>query len=340
MKPSDLIFQECLAARNDCALFDRFEFGIIEVRGEDRTAFLHRLLSNDIQALKAGQGAYACLLTSQAKVIADVNVLCFKDHFLLITDRQIKDKLFRALDQMVIMDRVTLADRTEEFDFRSLHGPRAKEIVQQIFTDQALPERGLEHAELQKESQTCICIRVNFIGEEGFGFMVSKSKTPFWKHLLWKNKTRGFKKISPEAFEILRVEAGIPRCGIDFDESCLLPEAGLLNAVSHTKGCFPGQEVLARIESRGHINRKLTGLELKGTEVPKKNSLLTKNGKEAGFVTSAVFSPFLKKTIALAYVQREFWKAGSEVVMETSNVQIPARVKPLPFYSGPADEPS
>jgi folate-binding protein YgfZ len=137
--------------------------------------------------------------------------------------------------------------------------------------------------------------------------------------------------VGAEALNILRVEAGIPRYGIDFNEDNLLLEVGLDRAVSFTKGCYLGQEVVERIRSRGHVNKKLLGLLIEGETAPRAGSVLEGAGKTIGTITSSVISPRRNQPIALAYLHKDFWTPGAEVCVQNGGTKDRATVAALPF---------
>jgi folate-binding protein YgfZ len=137
-----------------------------------------------------------------------------------------------------------------------------------------------------------------------------------------------------DALEMVRIEAGIPRFGLDMDESNLPPESGIdSRAVSYTKGCYIGQEVIARIRTYGHVTKTLRGLRLADDlkELPKKGDKLFQGEKEIGFVTSALASPFLKANVALGYVRREYHPSGAELTLRTAQGESPVKIVTLPF---------
>ncbi|MBI4482292.1 MAG: aminomethyl transferase family protein, partial [Acidobacteria bacterium] len=156
-----------------------------------------------------------------------------------------------------------------------------------------------------------------------------------WQELIAMGERFSLRPVGWEAYQVLRVEAGIPLFGTDMDESHMPLEAGLEHALSTTKGCYVGQEVMARILYRGHVNRKLTGLRLQGGKVPEKGSTIVAGDKEIGQVTSAVFSPALGQPIALGYVRREFLTPGSKVEVKFNGDSASAEVVTLPFYRRP-----
>ncbi len=334
MEATDQIAQECLAVRKNCVLFDHPNRGVIEVRGQDRIQFLHNVLSNDIKSLSPGNGAPACLLNAQAKIIANMNVLCFDEFLWLALDYILKDKLSDALGKLIIMEQVELTDRSDELKLISVHGPKAKELIQNALKEKSILEKLLDHKTFTVDNTSATVIRINLIGEVGYGLLIPKDRTDLvYSALKQSGKPLGLIQIQASTLEVLRIEAGIPRYGIDFDDSHIPLEAGLEKTISFTKGCFPGQEILARLDSRGGVSKKLIGLELKGEIAPKKGDQITKDNNEVGSITSAVFSPTLKRVVAMGYLKKECWAVGSPIVVESQKMRVPARVADLPFYS-------
>jgi folate-binding protein YgfZ len=325
--------KECSAARKTCGLFDHPNRGLIEVSGNDRISFLHNILSNNIKNLSPGKGALACLLNAQAKIIAQVNVLCFGQHLWLAVDYPLKDKLLDALNKLIITEDVALKDKSDDLKLISIHGPKSKELLKALFKREP-PAETLSHETITMGSVSGVLIRINLTGEMGYGWLVLKNETAQFKSQIEQIGTSfHLSEIHLETLETLRIESGIPRYGVDFDESHIPLEAGLDQTVSFAKGCFPGQEIIARLDSRGGVVRKLSGLILKGEIAPKKGALILKNGADMGLITSAVFSPTLKKTIALGFLKKECWEPGTDLTVEDGGNKIPARVATLPFYA-------
>jgi folate-binding protein YgfZ len=155
----------------------------------------------------------------------------------------------------------------------------------------------------------------------------------FYQTLLKAGSEWGIAPIGQAALEILRIEEGRPRYGVDLDETVIPIEAGLADtAISYTKGCYPGQEVIARIKTYGHVNRHLMGLSLSGENLPRSGDLVFNDQEEVGRVTSSVASPFLKQPIALAYLRTAVAHAGQAVCVRMGETPVPAQVVALPFY--------
>jgi folate-binding protein YgfZ len=256
------------------------------------------MVTNDIKALQPGQGCHAALLTTRGKMQADLVVYCDEDQLLLELDAPLREKIKQALAAHMVVDDVELADLTDETQEWGVYG------------DQAFP--GLELPDY------------HFVMRDG----VRTARTP-------ELGVRGFhvfgpapagEPLSEEEAEVLRVEAGRPLYGQDMGEDRLPIEAGIPDAVSFTKGCYLGQEVIARATNLGHINRKLVGLRLAAPVAPG-TRLSAPSKPEAGVVTSSVVSPRLGP-IALAYVHRTLWDPGTRLTLPDGS---PARVSGLPF---------
>jgi len=171
--------------------------------------------------------------------------------------------------------------------------------------------------------------RSTHTGEDGFDLIVQNEQAAeLWQAL----QNKGARPVGHNALEILRIEAGIPRFGIDMDESNVVSETGLDDAVSFTKGCYVGQEIIARIKYRGHVAKKLSGLVCgQAAELQNGAPILATDGKEIGRVTSVAHSPRLGQTIALGYLKYDYLAAGSEVKIVSGDESFPAVVTELPF---------
>ena len=319
------------AARQRAGLIDRSDRGRIVVSGKDRASYLHGLLTNDIVALGAGTGCYAAYLTPQGRMIADLWVYELGDVMLLTMSRDVTSTVLSKLDQYIFSEEVQLGDATATFAHVAVVGPQAAEIVSTVLSDApldalaALPEHGNRHSRFG--DQPAIVLRVTDTGEPGFDVLVDASAR---SALVAAFARTGAVEIDRDVADVLRVEAGIPRFHRDMDEETIPLEAGLESrAISLTKGCYVGQEVIIRVLHRGHgrVARKLVGLTLEGDDVPQANAAVQADGRDIGRVTSAVTSLAIKKPIALAYVQRDFTTAGTRVSVGPAG----AVVTSLPF---------
>ena len=325
---------EYRAARSAAGIFDFSFRARFAVRGPDRVSFLHNVLSNDVKSLTPGQGVYATLLDVKGHILADLRVYCEPDLMLVETDFDLLEKTMDTLQRYIIMDDVTL-EPLRWFGL-GVQGPRARALLEKSLESALLPVS--EFGNLHAGSSGLHLVRASSTGDEGYELWVpleagpAKAKT-LWESLLADASGLGGLPCGTEALEMLRIEAGIPRYGVDFGEDTLPLEAGLLNALSFTKGCYPGQEIVERARSRGHVNWKLVGVAMDAAVPPARGESLLSEGRPVGEVTSACYSPSLNRPIALAYVRREVSERGVPLALATGT---PVEIHELPFYRRPA----
>ena len=319
------------AARQTAAFIDRSSRGRIVVNGRDRASYLQGLLTNDIQALKTGEGCYAAYLTAQGRMIADLWVYELGDVIMLSLAGELTSAVMARLDQFIFSEDVQLGDVSEAFGQVAVVGPDAARVVEALFDEppaaslSTLPEHGNLRGRIGQ--QPAIVTRVTDTGEPGFDVYVERGQ------LAWLNDrltAGGVPKADDEAAEALRIEAGVPVFHRDMDEDTIPLEAGIESrAISMTKGCYVGQEIIVRVLHRGHgrVARKLVGLALDGESIPARGAAVMGADKAVGEVTSAVRSPALGQPVALAYVQRDFMAPGSVLSVDGAAATVTA----LPF---------
>ncbi len=319
------------AVREAVGLCDRSLVGKVEVTGRDRVSFLQGMLTNDLKALAPGQGCPAAFLDAQGKVQALLTVLALEDRLLLELPPGMTEKTLQSLDKFLISEKVYFSDVSERFTLLALHGPAAPRVLQEA-TGSAVNLEPYRHAEHAIETSPVRLCRLDELGVPGFHVWVqSEHAAEVWRRIMELGRPRGLRPVGSIALTSLRVEAGVPCFGHDVDETTLLMEAPLEHLVSYTKGCYLGQEIVARIKHRGHVNRFLTGLTLEGAEVPAFGAPVLREEKEIGRVTSAVRSLAFGRPIALAYIRREYFEPGTAVAVRHGETTIPARVTALPF---------
>ena len=304
-------------ARRGAAAVDRSDRGRIVVSGADRAAYLHGLLTNDIAALPPGGGCYAAYLTPQGRMIADLFLYELGDVLLVTMERAVKDDVLARLDQFIFSEDVQLGDVTDTFAQVAIVGPDAAEVVGRLVEGvtasalAALPEHGNTRAVF--DGQPAIVTRVTDTGELGFDVFVDRASADAFSRAL---SAQDIVVLDVETADALRIEAGVPRFLRDMDGETIPLEAGIEDrAISLTKGCYVGQEVIIRVLHRGHgrVARKLVGLILDGGDVPPAETAIVAQDREVGRVTSSTLSPALGKPIALGYVHRDFVTPGTEV---------------------------
>ena len=325
------VAEECRAARTAAGVLDRTDRAYLTATGPDARRYLHAMVTNEVKALEPGQGRYTLQLNAQGQILADLYLLAMEDHLLLETDWALKEKLRAVLEKYIIADDVELGDRSDQLAALSVEGPRSGELLRGAGAG-TLPGEEFNHAWVKLGESPVLVVRLSETGEEGYRliFTVEYAQS-LWDALTAAQSKAPWKPIGHAAFELLRTEAGLPRYGAELDERTLPPEAGLeARAISYTKGCYLGQEIVERIRSRGHVNRKLVGLTLGAGPLPPRGAKLAKDGKDAGFLTTAIESPTLGRRIALGYLRREHLAPGTELEVEGGGA---AEVVPLPFYS-------
>jgi tRNA-modifying protein YgfZ len=299
--------------REECGLLER-ERGAIDVLGPDGAEYLQGQLTNDVEALGVGEGQYAALLDRKGHMQTDLRVLRVgEDAILLDTEPQTKDAALRHLTMYSIGRDVEVGDATAERAFISLIGPRAAEIA----GTPPLPEFGNEATQLASVDVVAVGTR------DGIDILFPAAER---ERVIAALTEAGAVEVSPEAVEILRVEAGVPRFGAEMDAGTMPAEASIVDdAVSFTKGCYIGQETVARLHYKGKPNKHLRGLRLSAATAP--GAALRLGEKEVGTLGGAVVSP-AHGPIGLAIVRREA-EPGTELTVGEDGVT--AEVVALPF---------
>jgi folate-binding protein YgfZ len=321
------------AARQRVASIDRSSRGRIVVSGADRASFLQGLLTNDIAALKPGQGCYTAYLTPQGRMIADLHVYELGDVILLTMDGDTKEKILSKLDQLIFSEDVQLGDVTGTFAQIALIGPDAAAALSALLAGTtaealaALQEHGNLRAVL--DGEPAIVARIDDAGEGGYDVFVDRAKAAWFVSA---TADAGAVPLDPATAEAIRLEAGVPLFHRDMDEETIPLEAGIESrAISFTKGCYVGQEVVIRVLHRGHgrVVRKLVGLLIDGNQAPAAGTVVRGGDRDIGHVTSSTVSPARQRPIALAYVHRDFLAPGTIVTIDGANAEVTA----LPFVS-------
>jgi tRNA-modifying protein YgfZ len=282
--------------RNSAAWLELAGRGKIRMTGEDRARLLHAMTTNHIQQLTPGTGCYAFFLTTQGRILADVNILCRPDHFLLDLEVETREKIYQHLDHYIIADDVALEDLTAETTTIAVEGPKSAEVLEAAGA--TVPQADCSTLEWG----TRLVARLNSSG--GLGFFVF-APVAEKAQLIAQVEAAGAMAGDAEAFRVVRIEHGKARYGEDLSERFLAQEANQPQALHFSKGCYLGQEIVERVRSRGQIHRVLTPLLLDTKEPPQPGAKLQIGEASAAEITSAAYSPALGKVVALAYVRTE-----------------------------------
>ncbi len=319
------------AVRSRIGLIDRSDAGKIGISGEDRFTWLQGMVSNDVRLLEKGvtHRLQACVLDATGHVLSDFTLISPQGASRILIDlpRANVTKILSLFDRYIITEDVEISDLTATLGCFSLQGPDSMRWMMVMENDRMFSEAWDNLEVLMDADHT---------GSGGFDVYFGSEAA---EQIRQTNALKSVPVVGPEAQEILRVEAGIPNYGVDMDETTLAPEAGLMAThISLTKGCYVGQEIVARIHSRGHTNRALTGLVFAAGDAPACGDkiVVEEDGKprETGRITSVIAaSPAMNGLpIALGYVRHEHRAPGSPVQVVGSDQTRPANVVELPFY--------
>lgn len=288
--------------------------GRLLVSGRDAAMFLNGLVTNDVKNLERGSWVPAAFANVQGRLIAVVRIIHRDDGFLIDTEVVTLPKVLDLLSRFTLAGDFRVTDLSSETGTISLQGNKAAQTLSSILgAEAAALERGrVMHTQFNGKDVTII--RATHTAEEGFDFFIEKNVVKQLEDALWNAEAE---VVSDETFEVLRIEAGIPRFGVDMDENTVVSETCLDEAISDTKGCYVGQEIIIRIKHRGHVARKQTGIILREAfELEPGTVVLSADGTEIGRVTSATISPNLSQAIALAYLKFDFLKMRTPIKVE------------------------
>jgi glycine cleavage system T protein len=320
--------------RKTVGVLDLPHRAIFEMTGSDSVRFLQGMVSNDVERLQEGHGTYATVLTTQGKVVSDLRIYRTAHSFLLETYGSVQEKVVQHLERYLIADEVELHSWGEHA-FLSLQGPRSAQILEEIGV--SVPEGEYRHTPSQIQDSearySILCFRVSLTGEAGFLILLETAYLePMWHRLLDKVRRYGGGPIGLRALQILRMEAGIPWYGTDFDDSNFPLEVGLDRVVSQSKGCYLGQEVMERIRARGHVNKRLVIFHGHGSVVPSSGARVYREERDIGEVKSGTFSIALGRPIALGYIHRDFVSPGTEVSIRSAAETHSATIASCPVF--------
>ena len=282
------------AARGSAAVLRQpWNRGLLRLSGPERISWLQGMVSNDVEKLHPGQGVYAAHLNAQGKIVGQMTILVDDDFIWLSMEASNVKKLADVLDRMIVMEDVQCENLTENFESIAVIGPQAASVLATWLGEPVNLDEQFSHRSSPK------CARIL---RDELGFTV-------WADIANAASAvdgivaAGATLIDEATWNVIRIEAGLPIYGIDIDESTTLPEIGE-KGIRYDKGCYIGQEVVARIKYIGHVNRRFMGLILEGESLPAPGSVARFAGKDVGHITSSAFSLELGKVVALGYLSR------------------------------------
>jgi folate-binding protein YgfZ len=327
------------AIREDAAIGAIAPRQQIAVAGPERASYLQGLLTNDIPALSAGAGCYSAWLTPQGRMLTDMHVLESGSVILLDVPAETAETTRDRLEQFIFTENVQVEWLAGKMTGVWVHGPRAPAVLERVLgPSQRTGPTGLavwrdyQHTQLEFHQQPVSVARIDQLGVPGYCVYLEPSRERELRAAL---VAAGAREASAEAIDVARIEAGYPVFGVDMTDDTIPLEAGIDDrAISMTKGCYVGQEVIIRVLHRGHgrVARKLVGLRIDG-QVPQRGARLFAADRDVGFVTSAAESPRLG-AIAMGYVHRDFVTPGTAIEVATETGRVPASVTERLILSG------
>jgi len=337
---------EYAAIRKSCALLDEPQRGILEISGADRGAFLNNLLTNQTwdkaskSGLKPGIGVYAFFLNTKGRIVADMHVIETGERILLDMDARKVETIRQSFDKFLFREQVKMTSRIGSLHTLALHGPKAPELLAELGASAAdLPQLGSILAKILDAD--AVIWRDDVCSVPGYHVVIETQLVPIvWKEMLarfFESQDLGRRRLRPAgwaAYNACRIEGGRPIFGIDFDESVLPSETGQMDrAVNNNKGCYLGQEIVARMVARGQLARQLVGLRMPNDALPIAGAALQDDqGNQIGGITSSTISPILSNVaICLGYVKKPLFEPGTIVTIPAEGSMHKAVVTELPF---------
>lgn len=297
MKSMDKVAYEHI--RSGGAGFLEMPRGLIAVWGKEAVQFLDGMITNDMKTLEEGQQMLAAFPNAKGRLLAVVRILRKGDKFLIETEEATRETVFQNLFRFTFAGDFFVEDLSQKYRICQVWNfERSSPASVLRFEGRGYTTWAIPHDEWRS-------FNYNLVDDGGF---VQRSD-------------RIYSEIDYETYELLRIESGIPKYGIDMDDTTIVPEIGLEEMISYNKGCYIGQEIIARIYFRGHVAKRLTGIMCESVLQPG-DEILTADGKNAGRVTSTAFSPKLDKAIALAFVRYDYLAEGTELIANDTSVKV------------------
>jgi aminomethyltransferase len=325
---------EYRAVREAVGVADLSHRGKVRVSGDDRVKWLQSVISNDLLSLQPGRGRYSSFLTHKGKMVTYFRCYMQPDAVMLEDMGEIGDHTYAALRKFLLYGtKAKMENCRETWGLLLVSGPKAPAVMKAAFGTDVDELEPVNFIPAGIGGQTALVIRTEETGERDFEILLpADGLVAAWERLMQAGAPHGVAPVGSQARETLRMEAGIAKAGPDLNEEIVPPEANLEEkAFCLSKGCYPGQEVVARMDTYGTVRRHLVGLVVKGSVVPPKGAKLFSGSRQVGWVSSATLSPEFKAPIAFGFPLRDFSSAGTTLSIEMDGIRTEAIVQPLPF---------
>ncbi len=325
------------AVRKGVGIADISHRGKLQVTGDDRVTWLQSIISNDILPLQSGHWLHSSFMSHKGKMLSYFRVYRLEEYLFVEDMGELGAVTYEAFRKFLLYGtKAKMKNCGDTWGIILVSGPKAPLLIQQAWgvdvTD-LRPDSFLTH---DLNGQSALIANTQETGEcDREILMPNDAMDQAWRQLWEAGKALALRAIGTEARESLRIEAGIPKLGPDLNEQIVPPEANLEGkAFSLNKGCYPGQEVVARMDTYGSVKRRLVGLVIDAPEktIPLSHAKVFSEAREVGWVSSAIHSPTLNKTIAFAFPLRDFTAPGTALDVDINGQRQPAVVQALPFY--------
>lgn len=326
-KKYDSVKLEYKSAKNGIAVIDFSSRGKIRLSGKECFKFMQGMLSNDVIKLQSGKGVYATLLNVKGKMIADLYLYKDGEQAFLDLEQGLNKTISDLLLKYRLSYKAKIEDVTDKFIQLCYIGPKSTQYLSELLNEDLSKLGDPSFIKKNVDDFEVFIVKVKRSSQQGFDLYFPIDCQESVEKFLIK-ESGGLKPnfIGLDTYEVLRVEAGIAKYGVDMNDSTIPIEAGLWDALNFEKGCYIGQEVIARIKWRGRVNRHLVGIELEGETTADPQDKILIDEKEIGFVTSSVYSYKSNKIICMAYLRREFKDPGTGVKVLVDNQKIDGKV--------------
>lgn len=325
------------AVRQSVGLADLSHRGKIRVTGDDRVKWLQSIISNDILPLQPGHGRYSSFLTHKGKMLGYFRVYMQSDAVWLEDVGEVGEATFQALRKFLLYGtKAKMENGAESWGLLLVSGPKACATVSAALGVEMSDLKPVNFVTAQIGGHTALVCRTEETGEDDIEILLpADAVVTAWDRLMEAGAAHGMKAVGSRAREALRMEAGLPKAGPDLNEEIVPPEANLEEkAFSLSKGCYPGQEVVARMDTYGNVRRHLVGLVVEGSTIPPRGAKLFSGDREVGWISSATQSPQLGTPIAFGFPLRDFSTPATSLTIEIDGKRIGATVQALPLYRG------
>jgi glycine cleavage system T protein len=327
---------EYKTVRTGVGIADLSHRGRLRVTGDDRVKWLQGVISNDLLPLTPGQGLYSSFLNHKGRMLTYFRVYLLADWLLIEDVGEIGDTTLQSLKKFLLYGtKAKMENLAEPWGLLLVSGPKAADLIKTALGADAGGLKPIACLPREIAGRQGLILRTEETGETDFEILLpSDGLAAAWEHLLKAGASMGVTPFGTDTREVLRIEAGLPVAGHDITDEIVPHEANLEGkAFSLSKGCYPGQELVARMDTYGSVRRHLSGLILKDAVVPSKGAKLFSGDREVGWISSAVRSPSIGSVIAFGFPLRDFSKPGTALTVDINGQRHDATVHALPFYA-------